>query len=350
MLPSRTTRAARRTACFNPHPARRPGAAASRPRTPPPVTHSFNPHPARRPGAAAICPSFAWRASRFQSSPGPEAGCCHAADRSHALVDEFQSSPGPEAGCCITREEWHERVRALVSILTRPGGRVLQAAMRDRRRPGVLVSILTRPGGRVLLLEAAPTTARLSAGFNPHPARRPGAARRRRPSALLLRVSILTRPGGRVLPAGARLRCRDTTCFNPHPARRPGAASGDSWRSRMALTPFQSSPGPEAGCCSRRDPATILHSKFQSSPGPEAGCCQQVPQRHARNGIVSILTRPGGRVLRGAARSARRRCGTCFNPHPARRPGAAAAAAAPMGKAEQVSILTRPGGRVLLRR
>ena len=39
-----------------------------------------------------------------------------------------------------------------VSILTRPGGRVLRAAQQGRSDTGETVSILTRPGGRVLLI------------------------------------------------------------------------------------------------------------------------------------------------------------------------------------------------------
>ena len=39
--------------------------------------------------------------------------------------------------------------------------------------------------------------------------------------------------------------------------------------------------------------------KFQSSPGPGAGCCRLagIDRTIAQN--VSILTRPGGRVLHG---------------------------------------------------
>ena len=60
---------------------------------------SFNPHPARRPGVTPPPPAATAKRPRFQSSPGPEAGC----NRSAAAT---------------------KSVCAMVSILTRPGGRV----------------------------------------------------------------------------------------------------------------------------------------------------------------------------------------------------------------------------------
>ena len=112
----------------------------------------------------------------FQSSPGPGAGCCMQDVLCIVNADTmFQSSPGPGAGCCDDLP-LIARKRPIVSILTRPGGRVLRR--RTRQCLGALrVSILTRPGGRVL----------------------PGRGRRkwRKHDS----VSILTRPGGRVLPA-----------------------------------------------------------------------------------------------------------------------------------------------------
>ena len=87
--------------CFNPHPARGPGATIMRRRrsgstksgfqsSPGPwagcnaiaryrysqPSASFNPHPARGPGAtASVSPSEPPKISSFQSSPGPWAGC-----------------------------------------------------------------------------------------------------------------------------------------------------------------------------------------------------------------------------------------------------------------------------------
>ena len=161
-----------------------------------------------------------------------------------------------------------------VSILTRPEGRV----QRGRRRRGVgasRVSILTRPEGRV----------------------QPHADQGGKPRGS---VSILTRPEGRVQP-------------------------------------------PMKSAISRRPP-------FQSSPGQKAGCNPVVPTDVVnRIGDVSILTRPEGRVQRGrwpspsvllwmfqSSPGQKAGCNSlrihgrpllglgCFNPHPARRPGATA--------------------------
>ena len=156
-----------------------------------------------------------------------------------------------------------------VSILIRPSGRV-QHAKRAGRLLNGYVSILTRPEGRVQPMRTS--TASISAwrfqsspgqkagcnlatksrltlvsGFNPHPARRPGAT--------VLRVGSL--------PTG-------TTCFNPHPARRPGAT----------------------------DDVVVDHPafQFQSSPGQKAGCNLAGDRPSAYALLVSILTRPEGRV------------------------------------------------------
>ena len=159
----------------------------------------------------------------------------------------FQSSPGQKAGCnLVVRPEVVMGLR-VVSILTRPSGRVqLEGCVGTRGVPAV--SILTRPEGRVQPL--TPSTATLTACFNPHPARRPGATvpfpvvrspsgfnphPARRPGATsdpawsflaALDVSILTRPEGRVQPNAASARQRSCSRFNPHPARRPGATVG----------------------------------------------------------------------------------------------------------------------------
>ena len=61
-----------------------------------------------------------------------------------------------------------------------------------------LVSILTRPEGRMQLSKLF-SKVWASAGFNPHPARRPDATWGGQQSMLV------------------------TSCFNPHPARRPDA-------------------------------------------------------------------------------------------------------------------------------
>ena len=133
--------------------------------------------------------------------------------------------------------------------------------------------------------------------FNPHPARRPGATgpeiRCRRPCN---RVSILTRPEGRVQHSTIEIAVREDL--------------------------FQSSPGQKAGC-NHRGKLLSLNSNtlFQSSPGQKAGCNRLHYGIAFNLGVVSILTRPEGRVQRLRTSGSMRRRGS-FNPHPARRPGA----------------------------
>ena len=95
----------------------------------------------------------------------------------------------------------------------------------------------------------------------------------------------------------ALLNAWSWSCFNPHPSRRTGATSR-----LVALTAMR---------------------------------------------LVSILTRPGGRVqLPVRHNRIPQRPG--FNPHPSRRTGATSASACARAS-RSVSILTRPGGRVQLR-
>ena len=234
-----------------------------------------------------------------------------------ASLYRFQSSPDPKAGC--NRFECQRLVCvACVSILTRPEGRV-QPVIAWLAIHGFGVSILTRPEGRVQQTVSSGSDRR-SAGFNPHPTRRPGAtAEDMVCDDYADAVSILTRPEGRVQQAPPlRLRrCRRVSiltrpegrvqlskheypvarsCFNPHPTRRPGATPTDQPIS-LANYLFQSSPDPKAGCnnaCrssslpsssgfnphpTRRPGATTdliaeIRSAggFQSSPDPKAGC------------------------------------------------------------------------------
>ena len=132
----------------------------------------FNPHPARRPGATASAMASPPQSARFQSSPGPKAGCYPRIRRPVGNLKLFQSSPGPKAGCYYLTSRYGGG-NDTVSILTRPEGRVLPRrwATPALRAP---VSILTRPEGRVLRgVELRSSVA--GVGFNPHPARRPGA-------------------------------------------------------------------------------------------------------------------------------------------------------------------------------
>ena len=270
--------------------------------------------------------------------------------REELRKSKFQSSPGPGAGCCQPSARHRPGDPPWVSILTRPGGRVLPFLVAGPVSTSIQVSILTRPGGRVLRGSYHPTRRHSSCRFQSSPGPGAGCCRQRRHGdGSDLEVSILTRPGGRVLPPD------DEPCAH--------------------CDGFQSSPGPGAGCChSQRLNGVMLDDVFQSSPGPGAGCCRpQCCGDREPDEPVSILTRPGGRVLRTRpGRWSPRRTG--FNPHPARGPGAAAhqeacraarilfqsspgpgagccVSAAPGGfpTLEAFQSSPGPGGRVLLR-
>ena len=150
----------------------------------------------------------------------------------------------------------HRQPPIVVSILTRPEGRVQVLVGYDVRgeKANSRVSILTRPEGRVQAgVHDEDALVDYEPGFNPHPARRPGARTQALPGAAASRL-----PG-----------------FNPHPARRPGA--------RLDIIEF-----------ARCQPVSILTR-------PE-GRVQGLRVRQLRLGdLVSILTRPEGRVQASAS-------------------------------------------------
>jgi hypothetical protein len=112
-------------------------------------------------------------------------------------------------------------------------------------------------------------------------------------------------------------------CFNPHPSRRTGATGTRTVLSKHWM--FQSSPVPKDGCNVtgvRID--TILRTGFNPHPSRRTGATL-LPVVGISRTVVSILTRPEGRVQR--TRPASRGDGWCNH---------------------EVSILTRPEGRVQL--
>jgi hypothetical protein len=134
-------------------------------------------------------------------------------------------------------------------------------------------------------------------GFNPHPSRRTGATVGAAPLFVYADgVSILTRPEGRVQHLqrwwGA---VGEKVGFNPHPSRRTGAT--DYFAKRVILRGVSILTRPEG-----RVQLEIRWENF----------CEMG---------VSILTRPEGRVQRDAQENTASR-GGCFNPHPSRRTGA----------------------------
>ena len=118
--------------------------------------------------------------------------------------------------------------------------------------------------------------------------------------------------------------------FNPHPARRPGATSGHGERCTASMREvFQSSPGQKAGC--NADPVARLRYR-----------CIKL--------VVSILTRPEGRVQRQPLASQSDRTGASLTVSILTRPeGRVQRSTVPQLeplRTGRVSILTRPEGRV----
>ena len=104
----------------------------------------------------------------------------------------------------------------------------------------------------------------------------------------------------------------------------PGLATGcnpSGLLPAVSCTGFQSSPGLATGCNSRQTRTLTGRVRFQSSPGLATGC----------NGA-------GGRRGPGDP--------SCFNPHPALRPGATTLGLLQNRQDAMVSILTRPCDRV----
>ena len=258
----------------DPHPVRRPGAARPCWRSRSAGPRRCDPHPVRRPGAARVSGSAPSCGTRLRSSPGPKTGC---------------------------------------SVVGRIGA------------PACPVAILTRSGDRVQLRwveRASPRHRRC----DPHPVRRPGAARvsdHRSPWSTPT-VAILTRSEDRVQHRAAdrarrptaRLRsspgpktgcsgraaCRraiERRRCDPHPVRRPGAAGGTvgaAWPVSARCDPHPVRR-PGAAATSIRRVGGLR--KLRSSPGPKTGCSSHAAAAVSRLPPVAILTRSEDRVQRG---------------------------------------------------
>ena len=180
-------------------------------------------------------------------------------------------------------------------------------------------------------------------GFNPHPASRPDATHRNIQDRCVI-CKFQSSPG---LPAGCNLfRATGLKRFGTFQSS-PGLPAGcniiemnldDQWMR------FQSSPGLPAGCNIFIYKSELIDSKFQSSPGLPAGCNVTPCGHEMTYDIVSILTRPPGRMQRQMSSPlpgeefqsspglpAGCNCGVgavygdivmSFNPHPASRPDA----------------------------
>ena len=340
---------ARALSSFNPRPARRPGA--------PPSSFSSSSGMSRvsilaRPEGRAL---LRWAAKlcamcmRFQSSPGPKAGRSSAATASARREGATGFNPRPARRPGAPHDRGSVSLRPLhVSILARPEGRALPEGER-RREFHLLVSILARPEGRALQSVIRPP-GRGARGFNPRPARRPGAPcwGSKLGGALLNahhRVSILARPEGRALQ-WRRPRCAATLHrFNPRPARRPGAPRSRPALSRRRASRFNPRPARRPGAPAEPRGGVVLPLPVSILARPEGRALHRHEPGWPGSLAVSILARPEGRALpRSCVASAyvlrvsilarpegRALLTTCppiwsstrrFNPRPARRPGA----------------------------
>ena len=137
-----------------------------------------------------------WTASQhgFQSSPVPKDGCNPVLATQPVLVPRFNPHPSRRTGA--TERRRRERCFPIVSILTRPEGRVQPSCGRrwSSRRTGFNPHPSRRTGATSL---PAPSFYH-APSFNPHPSRRTGATAERAANVGAVGVSILTRPEGRV--------------------------------------------------------------------------------------------------------------------------------------------------------
>ena len=157
--------------------------------------------------------------------------------------------------------------------------------------------------------------------FNPHPSRRTGAT---------------------CCCWQAALRWHS---FNPHPSRRTGATPGIGKRPKVGAE-FQSSPVPKDGCNHRVIAIGELRQGFNPHPSRRTGATQRAKERCFTKTLFqsSPVPKDGCNPGRNLAGSQPER----FNPHPSRRTGATFDPEVEREKRELVSILTRPEGRVQL--
>ena len=273
----------------------------------------------------------------------------------------FHTQLGSRVQLAETRVSEHHRV---VSILTQPGSRV-QRGSANQPASGRLVSILTQLGSRMQHVlrpivpspdsefqsssspEAGCNTPGCSwptlstSGFNPHPARKPGATSQPTGGDLpTLSVSILTQPGSRVQHDLLFLRdLHESVSILTQPGsrvQRPGAVFESAiltqpgsrvqrWHGHEGLAAewFQSSPSPEAGCNPPSNNLVQLTGPRGFNPHPAR-------KPGATAGNPHPARKPGATWRRWHG----------FNPHPARKPGAT--------RHITFSILTQPGSRVQL--
>ena len=214
------------------------------------VWSGFNPHPARRPDAMHLRPALALFPALFQSSPGQKAGCNKVSMRSSmSSITMFQSSPGQKAGCNLVNSILPAALNHSFNPhpARRPdaiGGVACQGRMlccsvfqsspgqkagcnwdpsRQSGSSGTVVSILTRPEGRMQseCARAVPPVAM----FQSSPGQKAGCNHGSMAAAAWhwLFQSSPGQKAGCNVPILSHQALFQTCCFNPHPARRPDA-------------------------------------------------------------------------------------------------------------------------------
>ena len=167
---------------------------------------------------------------KFQSSPGPRAGSNGAGWVSvDAASNVFQSSPGPRAGSNQILPLQQTLPRGFQSSPGPRAGSNLRIALRKASQ-GTGVSILSRPASREQRLLCGHDHAG-GFRFQSSPGPRAGSNLERRGSSvgIAIDVSILSRPASREQRAHIALQPNERQCgFNPLPAREPGATT--CWR------------------------------------------------------------------------------------------------------------------------
>ena len=239
----------------------------------------------------------------------------------------------------------YARLRAVVSILTRPWGRV-QRQTQQLPSSRHLVSILTRPWGRVQRVRRGRAQGR--SAFQSSPARGGGCNLSSRFVSVVRGNRFNPHPPVGAGAAGCgRSKCWIQCVFQSSPARGGGCNQHSHSQEIPPWQSFQSSPA-RGGGCNRCWAGWQTTSCCGFNPHPPVGAgatllgnpCGETPPAP-----VSILTRPWGRVQRfGSADGflAPQR----FQSSPARGGGCNRVTVAENAPEPIVSILTRPWGRV----
>ena len=289
------------------------------------TTSCFNPRPARRPGATCHAHS-GWhqQPSRFQSSPSPKAGRYLAGQRRGVgLLPQVSILAQPE-GRALPRLGARERRHPRVSILAQPEGRALRAEFGRQRPQERRVSILAQPEGRALRA-ARPNSARTRSSFQSSPSPKAGRyphAAAGDAAAVAVAVSILAQPEGRALPTppfGGVQHRGVSILAQPEGRALPPASAGAAG----AADRFQSSPSPKAGRYARRSSSkSRCWRSFNPRPARRPGATRGgiLGVRAERVAFQSSPSPKAGRY--DAEPHLRRHRRLRFNPRPARRPGA----------------------------